>query len=366
MTFQYLCKLDELVDQGWLSKSVKGGLVSYNYTKQCQHARHWNELTLNARGTIYNSNTGQIVARAFPKFFNEFEPEAANINWNQEIVSVATKADGSLGIGYIDQDGKWSIATRGSFYSDQAVKATEMIRTKYRHVQWMGVTPLFEIIYPENRIVLDYGQEEKLVLLALVNLDGHVIGGSHHDYPKAYAEAGGFELAKQHPDKYNWTRQQFVDYVNGLPWTEEGLVIRFADNTSVKVKSPEYMRVAKARANLNYLWVWECGRNNWREEVLKLPDELWPEANKLGEDIENWGVDIVTNCFLLRGKLDLIGETDRKLYAEKVKKAPEFYQKFLFKMFPIVNWAEDVFDMAWKVCRPVGGELPKIEDIGGK
>lgn len=363
MTPEYLCKLDELVDEGWLSKSVKGGLVSYNYTKQCQHDRHWNELTLNARGTIYNSQTGQIVARAFPKFFNEFEPEAANINWNQEIVSVATKADGSLGIFYVDQDGQPSIATRGSFYSEQAVKATEMIRTKYRHTLFGNVTPLFEIIYPENRIVLDYGTEEKLVLLSVLNLNGDTMD---HAFCEEYAEACGFELAKQHPDKYGWTHQQFVDYVNSLPWTEEGLVIRFADNTSVKVKSPEYMRVAKARANLNYLWVWECGRNNWRQEVLKLPDELWPEANKLGEDIENWGVNIVTNCFLLRGQLDLIGETDRKLYAEKVKKAPDFYQKFLFKMFPLTGWAEEVFDMAWKACRPVGGELPKIENIGGE
>jgi len=363
MTPEYLRKLDALVDEGFLSKSVKGDLVSYNYTKRCQHERHWTPLTLNARGTIYNSKTGQIVARAFPKFFNEFEPEAANINWNQEIVSVATKADGSLGIGYVDGDGQLSITTRGSFYSEQAIKATKMIRTKYRHTLFGNVTPLFEIIYPENRIVLDYGTEEKLVLLSVLNLNGDAMD---HAFCEEYAEACGFELAKQHPDKYSWTRQQFVDYVNSLPWTEEGLVIRFADNTSVKVKSPEYMRVAKARANLNYLWLWECGRTNWKQEVLKLPDELWPEADKLGDDIENLMADLIAKCLLLRGQLDLIGETDRKVYAEKVKKAPDFYQKFLFKMFPLTGWLEGALDMAWKACRPVGGKLPEIQDIGVK
>lgn len=365
MTPEYLRKLDALVDEGFLSKSVKGDLVSYNYTKRCQHERHWTGLTLNARGTIYNSKTGQIVARAFPKFFNEFEPEAANINWNQEIVSVATKADGSLGIFYVDEDGQLSIATRGSFYSEQAVKATEMIRTKYSHTLFGNVTPLFEIIYPENRIVLDYGTEEKLVLLAVLNLNGDAMD---HAFCEEYAEACGFELAKQHPDKYNWTRQQFVDYVNALPWTEEGLVIRFADNTSVKVKSPEYMRVAKARANLNYQWIWECGYLRWQDEVLKLPDELWPEANQLGEDMLNLNAEIYANTLHLKIRLKLQGVTDRKLYAEIVKTAPAFYQKFLFKMFAphSVEGFEEIVLMIWKACKPVGGKLPEIQDIGVK
>lgn len=46
------------------------------------------------------------------------------------------------------------IATRGSFESDQALWATEWIQKRFRPVDFLaGYTYLYEIIYPENRVV---------------------------------------------------------------------------------------------------------------------------------------------------------------------------------------------------------------------
>ncbi|HRF99146.1 MAG TPA: hypothetical protein PLZ51_28235, partial [Aggregatilineales bacterium] len=74
------------------------------------------------------------------------------------------KMDGSLGILYRWQ-GAYYIATRGNFDSDQAIWATIFLRTHYDlHNLADEYTLLFEIIYPDNRIVVNYGQRQDLVL----------------------------------------------------------------------------------------------------------------------------------------------------------------------------------------------------------
>ena len=85
---------------------------------------------------------------------------------------VTDKADGSLGIIYASPDGSgYAIATRGSFASDQARHATELLRTRYgAFVPPAGKTVLVEIIYPANRIVVDYAGLDDLVLLGAVDI----------------------------------------------------------------------------------------------------------------------------------------------------------------------------------------------------
>ena len=87
-------------------------------------------------------------------------------------MEVTAKLDGSLGIAYTHPEGDVRLATRGSLASGQAIEATRIWHEKYRHVAIPeGVTPLFEIIYPDNRIVLDYGEMRDLVLIALIDTE---------------------------------------------------------------------------------------------------------------------------------------------------------------------------------------------------
>ena len=78
--------------------------------------------------------------------------------------------DGSLGIAFYYQD-RWVFASRGSFTSDQAIKGygmfVNLLNTSRTHFS-KGYTYLFEIIYPENRIVVDYMDAERLVLLGKI------------------------------------------------------------------------------------------------------------------------------------------------------------------------------------------------------
>lgn len=130
-------------------------LVILNYSDKCAYDSYWTSITRKTRGLIYNSTTGEIVARPFEKFFNYGQETGVEFDLDAPIVGAFDKLDGSLGILYLNPDGNIEVATRGSFVSDQALHATVWInKSKNRDVYWRyhslileGYTPLVEIIY---------------------------------------------------------------------------------------------------------------------------------------------------------------------------------------------------------------------------
>lgn len=201
-----LSKFEELYEQGYLRKSEKENLVLYGYTNKCTYDRHWNEYTKVARGLILDKNTGEVVAKPFEKFFNLNEHETTFLK-NLPIhlpYEVLEKVDGSLGI-IFNHNGYWDVATRGSFYSDQAIKAYELLNNYDLTLIPKEYTLLVEIVYPENKIIVNYGKEEKLVGLFLksTNLIKHksamfpfLLGENKHvdRYIKEYIRPNANEL----------------------------------------------------------------------------------------------------------------------------------------------------------------------------
>jgi len=141
-------------------------LLIWNYTQMCQFSKSWDEYTMMCRGLITDLE-GNIVARPFKKFFNLGEQKDLIIPKDKPIVT--KKYDGSLGVLY--WNGKLPcIATRGSFNSKQAAWATSWIQKFYieeKPIFDKDKTYLFEIIFKENRIVVDYNFEG-LILLAVI------------------------------------------------------------------------------------------------------------------------------------------------------------------------------------------------------
>lgn len=45
----------------------------YKYSQACTYSSAWNEITIASRGLILHDETGEIIARPFPKFFNYSE-----------------------------------------------------------------------------------------------------------------------------------------------------------------------------------------------------------------------------------------------------------------------------------------------------
>ena len=167
---------------------------------------------------------------------------------------ITEKLDGSLGIAYHHPYGGIRLATRGSLSSDQAVEATPIWHEKYRHVGFPhGVTPLFEIVYPGNRIVTDYGDMRDLVLLAVIDVrTGADLPLETIDWPGPHAPRHDFA--------------SFADLVDHVASSEEpareGYVVRFdtgADrpHLRMKLKFPAYVVVHRMLTGLTAARVWE-------------------------------------------------------------------------------------------------------------
>ncbi len=106
-----------------LKKFIKKEII-YNYSRTCQYENKWDEITKSCRGLILDQD-GNVVAKGFDKFFNIEEHNLENIP--NEPFEVFEKLDGSLGILFWYQ-GKWILATKGSFVSEQAMRGREGLR----------------------------------------------------------------------------------------------------------------------------------------------------------------------------------------------------------------------------------------------
>lgn len=276
-----LLKFESYIEKGLIRKVVSPckKLVLYNYTDHCTYEKAWDEVTLNARGTVYEIATGKVIAKAFPKFFNygELSEEKKAEVLNAENFEVFEKMDGSLGIVYY-YDGEWRVNTRGSFTSDQAIKGKEMIDSNYNmpdHLQ--GCTLLVEIIYPENKIIVDYGQQEKLVILGSY--------GKQHEYlPYKYEETCMSHVPSV---KFN-TIEELQAHLVTLDHTEEGYVVRLENGYRVKFKSAEYLALARIMSNMSPLTFWERMENGVidREFLETLPEEFRDECDKIADRLE--------------------------------------------------------------------------------
>lgn len=257
-------ELKQLIANDYINvqKHTDADLYIYNYSAKVQYERVWNEWTLACRGLIMNAEY-DVIARPFKKFFNWGEIE------NQEIppesFEVYEKMDGSLGILYWLDEIPY-IATRGSFNSDQAKVATEMLHTKYAaSIPLLDKTKtyLFEIIYPENRIVVNYGDKRALVLLGVIDTKT----GKECELEKI-----GFEVVKLYDGVKDLYQLKKLEESN-----REGYVIKFAGGLRLKVKFEEYQRIHHIITRISNVSIWERLKegNDLMTILDRVPDEFY-------------------------------------------------------------------------------------------
>jgi RNA ligase len=278
--------LHDVLDPVKLAEAVGNGLIRtqrhprlpftiYNYTEACQYSGAWSPETLTCRGLIMDADD-RVVARPLRKFFNHTESQAPALNPAAPVV-VTDKVDGSLGIVYHDGTG-WAVATRGSFASDQAIHATELLRTRYASfVPPAGLTVLVEIIYPGNRIVVDYRGLDDLVLLGAVEI---ATGRSHGpdavpDWPGPVVETFGYAT--------------LAEALAAPPRDgREGLVVHFTGTDErVKIKYADYVRLHRLVTGLTPRTVWEILATGGTLDVLlePLPDEFHVWARGIAAEL---------------------------------------------------------------------------------
>ncbi len=302
----------------------------YNYTPKTQYDRVWNELTLACRGLILDENYN-IVARPFGKFFNLGEVENQVIP--NEPFEVFEKLDGSLGILYWHED-KPFIASRGSFSSEQALVATNMLHTQYAHVipQLDSTkTYLFEIIYPENRIVVDYGAERKLVLLAVIDTQTGI--------DVAETQSAGFDIVKRYHGLNDLHLLKTLEEEN-----KEGFVVRFQSGYRLKVKFEEYQRIHRIVTGVSNVSIWE---------YLKTGQDLAPILEKVPDEFYDWVKETHAQFLAQFAEIEAICKADFQVLETRKDTALYFqtcrYPAVLFKMFDQKPYDEVI----WKQLRPV-------------
>jgi RNA ligase len=269
----------EMVREGYVRVQThpKLPLVIYDYSEIAQYDRKWNAVTLASRGLIVNAHTGEIVSRVLTKFFNYGEPEIDTLNLTGDIV-VSDKLDGSAGYSYPMPDGTLQIATRGSFASDQAIHASKVLSERYTGM-WQpvsGRTYLWEIIYPQNRIVVSYDFDDIVLLAAIDNETGISIPAS--------------EVVE-----WRWKKSEQFPYTTLTEALEapprenaEGFVIHFRESDlRLKIKQADYVSLHKIVTGLNKRRVWEVlsSGNDFTSWVAGLPDEFTSDINAMKDEI---------------------------------------------------------------------------------
>lgn len=286
--------LEHIVDVYSLNRHLKEGNISarqhpdaplltiYNYTPRAVQVKEWDRTLSSCRGLIVDLLDKSVVSRPFAKFWNMNDlhhPETLEANLPRSAPQIMEKMDGSLGILY-HVNGDPAIATRGSFASEQALWATKWYRehTVYRaeelgrQMRWpTGYTPLFEIIYPENRIVCSYSFEG-LVLIGLVN------------------NATGEEIPYHHVRFWaNFNGIRCADVYTNIPGNDntenrEGYVLTWFDPyIKVKVKFEDYVRLHRIITGFSVKSVWEMLSQGKVEEVNALASDT-----TLPTEFRNW------------------------------------------------------------------------------
>jgi RNA ligase len=320
------------------------------YTEKAQFDNEWNEVTKQCRGLVVDDKFN-IVARPFDKFLN-YGQNQADVFLKNYAVEVTDKMDGSLGI-IFEYAGDWHAATRGSFTSDQAIWATNFLHTSHKGYNldlWHEETYLVEIIYPGNRVVLNYGDREDLVLLAARS-----------------AVTGSIRAAEdvdewQGPKVATFPYKTLTEALGAAPRPNaEGYVIYFPElDYRVKFKQEDYISLHKIVTGLTPRRIWESMKegktledlleivpdewHDWLSETYQaILDAYWDTYTEISSqfdsiilDIHHWWLDTT----------DLGFKRARKAFAEHVKGMQ--YQGFMFMLLD----NKDISEKVWELVRP--------------
>lgn len=167
---ELLYSIETLVETQQVRKGVhpRLPLAIYNYTATVQWRDEWDDTLMRCRGLVLDTDTGEVVACPMRKFFNYADKKHDETAMKMENCDVIEKLDGSLGMLFKYRN-EWVFASRGSFVSTHAQKGMEMAKEKGLEGKCKEeYTYLFEMIYPDNRIVVNYGDRTDLVLIAMV------------------------------------------------------------------------------------------------------------------------------------------------------------------------------------------------------
>lgn len=351
-------KLNKYLEEGWLMNSHHPTLplIIWNYTNKTVYEQKWDKVTLKCRGLVTDEE-GVEINNPIPKFFNFSETRGKYSCDFKRKFQVFTKYDGSL-ILMFRYKNELIITSRGSFISDQAIWAKEIIKEgfkKDKNLNFLSnishlpqLTFIFELIHPENRIVVNYSNKKKLVLLAIRNLNGE-----DYDFKDILIEPSSYiEKAKIHTlDIKKFKDLKTLQKLNLN--NEEGYIFKFKSGKRVKVKFEEYLRLHRIISGLTNKSIWESLKNGDDIELMLkgIPDEMYETIKKeiLLIQIRFNSVYVNLNSYYLQQINFNI--TDRKSFSTFVKNSiPKDYQHFMYSKYD--KTIDRLRNQIWQFIKP--------------
>lgn len=206
------------------------------------------------RGIIFDAFSGKVISRRMHKFWNvgqRFETLPENIDFSKGKV-ILQKLDGSFITPF---------QTLRTFPEDPILWGTKMGETDTatmikpfldanphyeqfaRRVISSDFTPTFEFCSRKNRIVIDHGTEDRLVL---INIRDNVTGKYvSYDHMTKIAEANKIEYVLEHPSLH-LSLEELINDTRAMEGME-GWVVRFDDGHMLKIKSDWYCAIHSAK-----------------------------------------------------------------------------------------------------------------------
>lgn len=294
--------------------------------------------SLECRGIAFNSSTGTVASRPLHKFFNVGERGYTVENLLNhdpaDIAGIYPKLDGSL-IATCTKDDETILRSKKSFDGEHVQLAWDCLRdtklvsgnlvltkTTFKYQEFfsylkdINATAIFELIHPDNRIVVNYAGNPSLVLLHVRdNVSGeYLLLDPNH---QLHAAIFNCRVPRVSPIAYS----SMKELINSLDTMEnaEGYVIQFKNGNMVKLKCPWYLKMHRAVSMLRERDIAELILSEQIDDSKKCLTALGISLDQIHE-IEN---KIKKDILEILGTVELIYSNDhllsRKDFAIKYK-----------------------------------------------
>jgi predicted kinase len=243
------CRLIKERDNGF-------GISSFNFNREAFYDGVWNTQTVKARGLFVHTESNEIVARSYDKFFNlgelsltTFDSLRHNLKFP---VNVYVKENGFLGIvGYDRRRDELLISSKASSANEFAMWFKEILSetvdmTELKKIASTGVSLVFEVIDPVNDPHIIGYDMRKVVLLDVIK--NEIEFDKYSDSETRTVAAGlGCEVKRAHRVLENWLEFQVWHQEVSVPGYKlggsedvEGFVIEDSRKFMTKIKLEYY------------------------------------------------------------------------------------------------------------------------------
>lgn len=285
LTIKNLKDFEQLLKEKKEFKLVSSGLNALSITYKVFDKKTFDaDLALEARGICFDEKTGNVISRPLHKFYNIGERITLEEVDFSNLLAIWNKLDGSM-INLVNINGQIVAKSKSSFLGLETSKVNKFIGENTNYAAFcfeIGVefTPVFEYIDPENRIVIDYKEEELMFLHLRHNESGKYVPFNDVKLQSLLAK---HNISHQEPLSFNNKNGEFdLALLNNYIKTSnlEGIVLQFNDGEMLKYKTEFYQkRTLRSRKELR------------EREVVKLfldgkLDDKKGQLRNLGYNIE--------------------------------------------------------------------------------